>query len=254
MGDTRIDERRRENPFVSQVQLAHDLICEDIVTGLIQPGEKIQQDKLAKQFNMSRSPIRDALVQLEQERYVQQDAAGSYHVCSDDVIDYFEYWLFRVNMEQFAAYHAARNIHPDQVRRLRANVRRAEACAEADDARGFLQTDEDFHLLIAEASDNRYVLQWMKDNLRRMTMYRYRFANLPIVYSYSLQKHRKILAAVIEHDDSAARKAMRQHLEVARMRGLQNLSSFAAERNMPGDLPGASTEEKGSREICRETE
>lgn len=224
MADMRIAARRKENPFINQICLAHDLILEDIATGVIAAGSKIQPERLAKQFDMSRSPVREALMQLAEERYVQLDANGSFYACQDDVIDYFEYWLFRVNLEQFSAYHAARNICPEQMARLRQNVKCSELCAKEHDVSGFLKADEEFHRLIAEASGNRYVLQWLEDNLQRMTLYRYRFANLGIVFDYSLQKHKKILKAVIDHDDELAQETMRLHLEVARMRGLSQLT------------------------------
>ena len=62
----------REQPFLNQTDLAYELVLREILNGQLSPGEKIPQEQLAVLFGMSRTPVRDALIRLEEDRFLEK--------------------------------------------------------------------------------------------------------------------------------------------------------------------------------------
>lgn len=104
-----ISRKRENNPFISQGELAYEVLLDAIISGNLEIGEKLNQEELSKQLNMSRTPIRDALIRLNNEKLITKGENGSY-VYRIDIKDYMEFCEFRLMIEETAAYYAARSI------------------------------------------------------------------------------------------------------------------------------------------------
>lgn len=70
-----------EHPFYNNTDLAYECILDRILSGDLKPGDKLLQENLSKNLDMSRTPIRDALIRLERENYLEKNGTG-FQVCS----------------------------------------------------------------------------------------------------------------------------------------------------------------------------
>lgn len=211
MASEKAAQMRQMHPLISNTELAYNLIYDEIIAGTLKMGQKLHQEKLSEAYAMSRSPIRDALLRLEKEGFVVNEGGG-FRVCTVDVMDYIEYSEFRINIESFSAYYAARNASREQLCQMEQYVQQCEERAAEKDLRGFCKADEKFHDLIAEASCNQYVQLWFEKNRQKITFYRYLFT-APNNFDYPVKQHRRILAALKQHEEELASRAMKKHLD-----------------------------------------
>ena len=114
----------KEQPFLNQTDLAYELVLREILNGQLSPGEKIPQEQLAVLFGMSRTPVRDALIRLEEDRFLEKSGRAGYQVSRIRLKDYVDFCEFRLMLEAKAAYLAARNITGKQLEQLRENMER----------------------------------------------------------------------------------------------------------------------------------
>ena len=211
MYEERIKTIREKNPFISNVNIAYSIILDDIVDGNIPSGIKLNQNQLADEMGMSRSPIREAFIKLESEGFLIKGESGSYSVPEFDLGDYVDLGEFRLAIEPLAAYYAARYISEEELLQLKGLINKwHEAAADSDHAK-LLHLDMAFHRAIVEASGNRYLIQTYRMYEKRNLYYRrlvYPETNL----HYSYRKHRLIYEKICEHDETGAQEAMRLHL------------------------------------------
>lgn len=207
----RIGQIKEENPFVSQMDIAYEIVLEDILTGVLAAGEKVNQENMAALFGMSRTPVREALLKLEEEGFVLKNERAGYQVYRLILKDYVDFCEFRIQIETFGAYLAARSITPGQLRRLKQNMDAfIHACDEGRTA-DVLVLDEEFHSLLMEASDNAYVVQAyerMKKKKNLYTRYIMRKSSLP----FMKRQHMEIYKAIVSFDEERSRDLMRSHL------------------------------------------
>lgn len=119
----------KEQPFLNQTELACELVLQEILNGQLSPGEKIPQEQLAVLFGMSRTPVRDALIRLEEERFLEKNGGAGYQVSRIRLKDYVDFCEFRLMLEAKAAYLAARYITEKQLEQLRENMERFRKAA-----------------------------------------------------------------------------------------------------------------------------
>ena len=158
----RIETKREQNPFISQGELAYQVLLDAIIAGDIEIGEKLNQEELSKQLDMSRTPVRDALIRLSNEKIISKgDNNGSY-IHKIDIKDYMEFYEFRVMIEETAAYYAARSISDRGLEDLKKNLDQyVEACNRHDGNTAW-GLDDKFHSLIIQASRNSYLINAYK--------------------------------------------------------------------------------------------
>ncbi|MCC8127181.1 MAG: GntR family transcriptional regulator [Clostridiales bacterium] len=202
----------KKQPFLKNTELAYEMILEEVLRGRLIPGEKILQENLAVLFDMSRTPVRDALLRLEQEGFLEHNEKNGFQVQNISLKDYVDFCEFRLLLEPKAAYFAARNISVKQMERLKHNIDEFKEAATSDNFYQKLILDNEFHSIIAKASDNSYIYE---------TIQRYRsraiFHMLMIPRDersrYVLNKHIGIYQALSDNDEERAEQMMRSHLQ-----------------------------------------
>jgi DNA-binding FadR family transcriptional regulator len=191
----------------------------DQIAALIEKGEYGQGERLpperdlARQLGVSRPSVREALIALEVEGYVEVRVGSGVYVLGHRPADKatplpadsgpFELIRARWLIESECAALAARNATRAQIRAME------EALEQMDDerARGVmpLAADRLFHLRIAEASGALF--------LRLEQHY-----DTPALWAVALREHREVANAIARHDAGAARTAMRRHMDHAAKR------------------------------------
>lgn len=206
----RLHALREENPFMPSSELAYQLLLDALLDGRLKPGAHLNQNVLAEQIGMSRSPVRDALLRLAQEGFVSHTPRGFQAPLLDgqDFADFVEY---RCELECFAARLASRCATQEQLEAMGQNLAEYQAAIEQENRPTATRLDSAFHALIGVASQNRYLqsaygqlLQQARFNLVRLVPHQNVILNL--------QRHRAIFNAIASHDEAAAIAAIHEHM------------------------------------------
>jgi len=208
----------------------------DQIAALIEKGEYGQGERLpperdlARQLGVSRPSVREALIALEVEGYVEVRVGSGVYVLGHRPADKatplpadsgpFELIRARWLIESECAALAARNATRAQIRAM------DEALEQMDDerARGVmpLAADRLFHLRIAEASGNSalaLVVRTLWDQRQGALFLRLeQHYDTPALWAVALREHREVANAIARHDAGAARTAMRRHMDHAAKR------------------------------------
>ncbi|MGI6128720.1 MAG: GntR family transcriptional regulator [bacterium] len=196
---------------------------DDILKGRFEQGENLVELKLATQYGVSRTPIREALRQLELEglvKYQPNRGVVVEGITTEDVNDIF---IIRERLESLVATWAAKRITPEEVKKIKEVLDLQEFYTAKDDVEQVTRLDTEFHRLLLEASKSkslRYALGSMLDYVEQA---RYRSLRVPGRIHNSVGEHRAILEAVVAGDSELAGERMSNHMRTAR----ENLSLYA---------------------------
>lgn len=211
-------------------------IAEQIVQlirrGEYRPGERLPPERdLARQLKVSRPSLREALISLEVEGYVEVRVGSGVYVTSQrpqgrraDLLSGdsgpFELIAARRLIESECAALAARLAGPAQIRRMKA----ALAAMDRDQRRAVMPIENDrrFHLEVAEASGNSALALvvrtlWDQRAGPLFVTLEHHF-DTPDLWRAAIAEHTAVMTAIEGHDPAAARAAMRRHMDHAARR------------------------------------
>lgn len=187
-------------------------IRDDIIEGRYKNGDLLIETKLAEELDVSRTPIREALKQLELEDLVvsmPNRGVMVQGISSHDVDDIF---TIRHLIEGQAAYWAAERIDQASLSRLTEIIELMEMYTRKNDATNLARLDTEFHDVIFSACDSRvlrHILAQLHQNTRQV---RRTSLTTPERPGYSLSEHRKIFEAIEQHKPDEAKAAMEAHV------------------------------------------
>ena len=188
---------------------------EDIITGVYPRGEILTELKLVEQLGVSRTPIREALRRLEQERLIKETGKGSMvlGITMEDLVDIME---IRQRTEGLAAYHATKNLTDEGRAELQQISQLQDFYYEKQDIENLRKMDDRFHDAIYQLS-KRPVLRDALVPLHRKTQ-RYRRISIEDKdrLSRSIQEHKAICNAILSGDAELAEQLITQHIERAK--------------------------------------
>lgn len=183
----------------------------DIIQGVYPKGEMLTELKLVEQLGVSRTPIREALRRLEQERLIEDTGKGSrvLGITEDDLLDIMN---MRERIEGLAAYYATLNMTEEGRQQLAHIVDLQEFYFTKGDIEHLRQTDDEFHDLICELS-KRTVLKDTLIPLHRKTR-RYRRISMedPARTAESKKEHNEIYEAMISGQAELAMDLTAKHI------------------------------------------
>lgn len=190
-------------------------LVDAIHSGTIAGGSPLHVADLAAQFNVSPSPVRDAISRLAGEGLAVNNSNRRTTVVTFSKKDIVETFQLRGILEGGAVFLAAQRVTPAQLAELH---RVAEECdslaADPAQKKAKLDLDNRFHLLLAEAGGNALLRQEIARCNRRVRAIQWLKLDPPTL-KQAHPEHLKILAAVEKHDPQAAQAAMNAHLDVA---------------------------------------
>ena len=218
----------------------------DQIRALIEAGElgvgaKLPAERdLAERFAISRPTVREALIVLEVEGYIQIKVGSGVYVCQrliqttnglpvDDGDSPYELLQARSIIESAIADEAARLAKPDDIARLDKTLRDMEGAI--GDPVKMLVHDRAFHTAITDIIGNATLHRFAGQIFdRRMTPYFERLASHfegPHTWRLALEEHRIIRNAIAANDAAAARDAMRRHLTTSQKRFYESFGEEA---------------------------
>ena len=198
-------------------ELAFKRIRDAIIQGELEPGTRLDEVMLARNFGISRGPLREALRRLEERKLLDRKSRVGVSVANLSLADVVETFLVREALEGMAARLAAANITEEELGGLKAEVERQAkrlrggAIYESDAG------DFEFHLAIARSSGNARLHELLaNDLLYLLCLYRGRTARSANRARVAMDQHREIIQALQNRDGSEAEHRMREHIRDAR--------------------------------------
>ena len=200
---------------VSLADQVFERLENDIITGVYPRGEILTELKLVEQLGVSRTPIREALRRLEQERLIVESGKGSVvlGITIEDLVDIMQ---IRQRVEGLAAYYATVNLTPEGKERLRQISELQEFYFSKRDIEHLRLMDDSFHDAIYELSQ-RTVIRDTLLPLHRKTM-RYRKISIedPVRMEKSMKEHKDIYNAIVSGQAELASQLISEHIGRAR--------------------------------------
>jgi DNA-binding GntR family transcriptional regulator len=206
----------------------YENIKQDILSGVLAPGQRIQETPLAERFKTSKTPVREALARLVQESLLEVFPRVGYVVTDCTVEDAQAVLDFRCILELAAADAAARYITDAELTQLEAMSELDFRSKDTLTYRGFIEQNRRFHRVIAQASRNQYLLEAIEqvfDKVDRLLHYRLDVSESDVERLRS--EHRDVVSALRTRDPENVRKAV--------LLGLDKTKAEVLEVLMTGD-------------------
>lgn len=186
----------------------------DIDAGRLLPGDPLDERKLAERFEVSRTPVREAIQQLGALGLLRVVPRQGVYVARMSLAELRAMFELLAELEGACAKLAARRIdEPWRARLAEANARCMES-ADAGDVAGYSQANVDFHEALYEGCRNGYLAGQVRAIRRRTQIYRTNAFQLPGRMKESARDHGRILEAVLAGDAQAAQQHMVEHISV----------------------------------------
>jgi DNA-binding GntR family transcriptional regulator len=214
------------SPATRIVDAVQDALRDAIFGGTLRAGEALSVPELARRLNVSRSPVREAVLGLvAQGLAVEQPRRGVVvaTIAADDLVAIHEVREF---LEAGAAQLAARRIDDAGIDRLQQILAEQKRAVKDKDAAGYFRTNSQLHGAIAAAAGNARLEQILGNLENQMRIALNRIAGDERHIRAGFAEHRQIVEAIAARDEAAAAAAMRTHIAntIERLRaGRQNI-------------------------------
>lgn len=184
-------------------------------------GQRLPEVAIAKEMNVSRTPVREALRRLESEGLVQIVPGWGACLASptkQEIIDTYE---VRETLEIMAIRKAARIITPLQLCMLQEQINAEREIFIKKDLESYLKVNDEFHIIIAESSGNSTLAGYVRNILSRIFVQMIFFESFfDFDTNPSLEEHIAILEALKTHDEEKCARLIKEHLRLS-MEGLK---------------------------------
>jgi DNA-binding GntR family transcriptional regulator len=204
-------------------KVVYESLKESILTGKLMVGEVYSELELARKFGISRTPVREALLRLSAENLIVFHPRKGFSVNFFNKKDIENLYELREAIEEVTILKIANNLSNKQIQTIQQLISEQKKCIKNNFNEDlFLEIDRRFHLLIIEATGNRFFVQTYnsirdymvisaKNGLRR------KGRALEVV-----QEHKAILKALIQRNERMINKALKKHLLNSKLAAYDN--------------------------------
>ncbi|HQY43279.1 MAG TPA: GntR family transcriptional regulator [Paracoccaceae bacterium] len=213
-----------------QTQSLIDEIFQRIDLGRLNPGGTIDEQELVDTFGVSRTPVREALLQLEAIGLIRRLPRKGATLFRPSLEEFLAILEIHSKLEGQAAGLAARRLSAAGARDLESAVRACEAHAREKgdgDPDGYYQLNMRFHETVAVAACNSFLTELVKTNARKLLAYyraRYKFAGAIAV---SAAEHRQIASLITDRNSVGAESLMARHVQFDQVTAMDLLAALA---------------------------
>ena len=190
----------------------------DILTGKLKPGDKLTEQELCKAYGVSRTPVREALRQLEADGLVENILNRGAFVVGMSEQDYEDMFELRKAYEVQAVKWAIERITEEEMDRLEETFEFMEFYTLRNDIDKMLTINSGFHQVIYEASHNRMLKKLLSSYQNYLKYTGIESAYDDDYLTTVLEEHRAIFKAFKDKDVKAGTLAMEMHIDRARER------------------------------------
>lgn len=207
-----------------------DLIVEvlraAILSGELEPGERLLQEELAQRFNVSPTPIREAIQQLVTEGILDHSPHKGVQVAEVKLEDAREIYLIRSVLEALATRMAVPHLNSSDIQRLHALQDQTETQIEHGQLTALRKLNYEFHMYIYQSAGLAQLQQIIRNLWTKFPWDTLHV--LPDRAAVSAQEHRRIIQAIEQGNADLAGQFMQEHIESGAAALTEYLSKSAA--------------------------
>jgi DNA-binding GntR family transcriptional regulator len=196
------------------------------------PGQWIDELALARDWQISRTPLREALKVLAAEGLVVPVPRQGSKVAEMSEDDADQLLPVMALLEGRCAYEAVRRASDADIRRLKQLHEKLEKHAAAHNIDGYYQANHEFHSTVQALAGNRWLDRATGDLRRFVRLLRGRQLNWPGRIEASINEHRVLLDAIVQRDAARAERVMHDHL-MAQLAALKALRAHEQSQGVP---------------------
>lgn len=187
-------------------------IRQDIITGKYGKEEELKELQIASEMGVSRTPVREALRQLEREELVTIIPNKGTYVLGVTTQDMKDIYKIRVSLEGLCARSAVQNATPEQLEELEEILYLTKFHMEKAHEKQVVELSGKFHEILYEASGNRMLKRILQSYYLYLEQVRRFLFSVPEIAAESVDEHWQILEAVKERDEEKAERAATLHI------------------------------------------
>jgi len=214
MTDMRIDRLRNGASAGPASRQVYRALRHAIIATTLAPGQRISENELAERLSVSRTPVREALIRLRDDRFVQIVPQLGTFVTRISQSALADAQFIRESLECAAVRLAAERADAGDIAALRGLVLRQAEVSEHDDHERFALLDDEFHAALCELAGHSVaweVAQRVKGHLNRV---RRLSLPQPRYLEEMVSEHGRVVAALEQGDPDAAEAMLRHHLRM----------------------------------------
>lgn len=186
----------------------------EIFSGVLLPGERLDENGLARRFGVSRTPVREALLQLSSAGLIEMRPRQGAVVAAITVQQLLQMFEVMAEMEALCARYAARRMGPAERQALERAHKACVDLARRRDPERYYEANRVFHELIYAGTRNAYLEETTRTLRNRLASYRRFQLHQAGRVANSLSEHDAVVTAILAGDADRAAEAMRAHVAV----------------------------------------
>lgn len=201
-------------PFQTKQEWLFTTLREMIETCELKPGQRLLLDQIAADFNVSRVPVREALLQLQSEGLVQMIPHSGAIVTPVDFLSASDYFAVSRELQVLAVKAFCERSSKEDLIQLETMVLEMEKAAQQDDRALYSSLNQDFHDFIADHCKMPLVnsfLRTYKQHWNRFVRFYHLYPMSRERMKQTLSEHRDLLNALVNRDLVEAERASRVH-------------------------------------------
>jgi DNA-binding GntR family transcriptional regulator len=209
-----------ENPYDQQVvrkgrflrEQVYRKLKESILNVMLEPNQRLIEEKLAAEMGTSRTPVREAIQKLEKEGLIHKLPRGGFavNVIADEEIE--EVFGVRSVLEGYAAYLATLRATDEDLRAMEGIVKQQEICLENGETDEIIRLNTDFHDILYACAKSKKLIAIIND--LRDFIFRYRILILRYegMATIAIQDHKEMIALMKVKNARQVEKLVRKHI------------------------------------------
>ncbi|VBB43544.1 putative Uncharacterized HTH-type transcriptional regulator YdhC [uncultured Desulfatiglans sp.] len=205
---------------------AYEAIKDKIIYLNLKPGDKIFESEIAQELGVSRTPVREALLLLENELLVECDPRLGFQVKRLTPTEIEEYFAIRIVFEEFVAPFIIERITREEIEALKRNVEEADESVKGGDLTQIIRRETDFHTILYQAAKSEMFFHIISRIVDKFQWLRAIGLSAPGGAEISLGDHRAILEVVEARDTEALKRLMTEHIRHGKERFEQMKALF----------------------------
>jgi DNA-binding GntR family transcriptional regulator len=207
----------------------YEYLKASILSGHLNPGEKLTEEHLAKTLGVSRTPIREALHKLESEGLIKIRKKRGFIVSKDSNEEVEELFELRSILEGYTLRIISQSISEETLHRLKGFIQNAEEALRRKKIEDVFKYNTRFHDTLHELVAHKTRLHRLIVNMRKYVLrHRKETLRYPDGGRRAVEGHRKIVMALELKDPDLCERVMREHIQEAKEGALQSLFGKAS--------------------------
>lgn len=210
---------------MNKTQKIYNILLKDILQGKLYQGQKLVENDLIQTYHISKTPLREALIQLERIGLVKRKFNRGFEIRYIGRKDAEEIYDLREILERFAVRKTIKNITEEKIQKLTQTIDEMAYHVKNKNIDEYGKLDMNFHILLCELSENERLLDIIKNLQYQIRLLLKTSINLPERgMDLSFNEHKELYNAILSKNSNQAEALIVKHIERARSAVLKYFS------------------------------